>query len=359
MAGQAVRLLQDRLIGLLALLLALAPLLRGAAPVATAAGGVTLTFDPPVLTLARGQVQTVKLRLSASEPVSGIEVHLDFDPAYLQVVNADGHPVSRLGQSEESSFPFVLVNRVDNTAGQIDYAAGRLERRGITGDFILAEFRLLALKETEGTPATVRLADGARTSDPERVRVTLAAVGGRAIAVSLQPVAVRIEPAVVRGRVGLRSAAAGVPAAETTLTVEFSVPPVPPWSGPPPALRSTVTQRDGVFTAVAPGAGTYDIAVYSPTSLRSVRRGVVVGVDQPGSPPLCFGELAEGDASGDGQIGPADVAMVVGAFAAGAGTEAFNVQADFDRDGFVGVLDFSLLAFNYGLRGDQPATCGP
>ncbi len=358
MAGQAVRLRQYGFVGWLALLLALAPLLHGPVRGASAAESVTLTFDPPVLTLARGQVQPVKLRLSTTEPLSGIEVHLDFDPVYLRVVNADGHPVSRLGQSEESPFPFVLANRVDNTAGQIDYASGRLERRGITGEFILAELRLLALKETEGTPATLGLADGS-VSDQERVRTTLAAASGRPIAASLQPLAVRIEPAVVRGRVGTRSAAASVPAAGTTLTVEFSVPPVPPWSGPPPDLRNTVMQRDGVFTVVAPGAGTYDIAVRSPTSLHSVRRGVVVGVDQPGSPPLCFGELAEGDANRDGQIGPADVAIVVGAFAAGAGTEAFNAQADFDHDGFVGVLDFSLLAFNYGLKGDQSATCGP
>ncbi|MER3404697.1 MAG: hypothetical protein C4289_05625, partial [Chloroflexota bacterium] len=109
---------------LAALLVVLVPLLPGLAPVAAA--GVLLTFDPPVLTLARGQVQAVTLRLNATEPVSGIEIHLDFDPAYLRVVNADGHAVSRLGQIEQSPFPFLLANRVDNTTGQIDYAAGRL-----------------------------------------------------------------------------------------------------------------------------------------------------------------------------------------------------------------------------------------
>jgi hypothetical protein len=343
---------------LAALLVVLVPFLHGPAPVASAAG-VLLTFDPPVLTLARGQAQAVTLRLNATEPVSGIEIHLDFDPGYLRVVNADGHAVSHLGQIEQSPFPFVLANRVDNTTGQIDYAAGRLERRGLTGDVVLVEFRLLALRETEGAPAALRLADGSPASDPERVRATLAAAGGRSIAVSVQPLLVRIDAAVVRGRVGVRGAATGVPAAGTALTVEFSVPSVPPWSGLPPERRNTATQGDGGFTAIAPGAGNYDIAVYSPTSLRSVRRGVMVGVDQPGSPPLCFGELAEGDANRDGQIGPADVAIVVGAFAASAGTEAFTAQADFDRDGFVGVLDFSLLAFNYGLSGDQLAACGP
>jgi hypothetical protein len=343
---------------LLMLLSTLAPLLHDPVPVTSAAEGVILTFDPPALTLARGESQIVRLRLRTEEPISGIEVHLDFDATRLRVVNGDGHPLLSLELLNESPLPFILANRVDNTAGQIDYAAGRLERRGITGDFVLAELRLLAVKETEGTPATLRLAAIAEADSQEPVRTTLAATSGRSIPVTLQPLSVRIEPAVVRGRVGVR-AAGSLPMRSSALSVQFSAPPVSSWPSPPPETRDATAQGDGTFTVIAPGAGTYDIAVRSPTSLRNVRRGVQVGIDRPGDAPLCFGDLAEGDANGDGQIGPADVAVVAGAFATSVGSAAFDARADFDRDRFVSVLDFSLLAFNYGLKGDQPATCAP
>jgi hypothetical protein len=98
-------------------------------------GGVVLpstlavTFVPPgTLTVVAGNAFAVGVWLSnpTSQALDAVEVHLDFDPAKLELLQ---QPPSELSKetlpAAPSIFPLVLQQRTDPAAGQIDLAFGR------------------------------------------------------------------------------------------------------------------------------------------------------------------------------------------------------------------------------------------
>ncbi|MBM4432036.1 MAG: hypothetical protein FJ026_17060, partial [Chloroflexi bacterium] len=106
---------------------------------------------PATLTVVEGDTFAVTIRLAASsQPVDGAEAHLDFDPAYLRVVDAQGDPASDIENS--GVLDLVIHNKVDNVVGQINFAAGTLGAAP-SGDLALAtvHFRALASTGAAGT----------------------------------------------------------------------------------------------------------------------------------------------------------------------------------------------------------------
>ncbi|MBC7224349.1 MAG: hypothetical protein H5T59_08785 [Anaerolineae bacterium] len=113
---------------------------------------VDLGIWPPVYIAEVGEVFALLVQAYAGEqPVDGVSLYLDFDPALLQVVDAAGNPVDQI--EAQPLLPNVLYNQADNALGQIEFHAGReLGGTPPTGTFPVALIRFKALAPTGGTP---------------------------------------------------------------------------------------------------------------------------------------------------------------------------------------------------------------
>ena len=103
-------------------LLALALLVWGA-PAAAQTGAAVLRVEPESLSLAAGQMQTVAIVIQDAAEVYGIDVRAGFDPALVEIVDAD--PARDGVQMTPGAFPqpdFVALNAADNAAGALRYA---------------------------------------------------------------------------------------------------------------------------------------------------------------------------------------------------------------------------------------------
>jgi hypothetical protein len=90
----------------------------------------TLQLAPQTVQLGVGRTETIDLALAGVSGLYGVEVHLRFDPAVLEILDSD---LNRDGvQIESGTFPvpdFVALNQVDNVAGTVDYAVTQLSPR--------------------------------------------------------------------------------------------------------------------------------------------------------------------------------------------------------------------------------------
>jgi hypothetical protein len=113
---------------------------------AAAAGTVLVRVEPASVSIGRGDVFTVGLQIVAgSQPVDGAEVHLDFDPRYLQVVDGDGQPAGTIEDSGMLENLLMNLVSVAQGVGHIDFAAGTLEGTPPSGTFTVATVRFKAL----------------------------------------------------------------------------------------------------------------------------------------------------------------------------------------------------------------------
>jgi hypothetical protein len=129
----------SRLLILLVLLIAIFTLAAHAG--AQTVGGFTATL--PSAPLAPGATGTIVIQVqTGGQPVNGAEIHLDFDPAVIQVTGMTAH----------NTLPLPLVAPVvNNTLGQIDYAAGTVS------NFPTANFDLLTIQFSAVAPGSTTL----------------------------------------------------------------------------------------------------------------------------------------------------------------------------------------------------------
>jgi len=120
---------------------------------ALAAGTVVVNLNPSASNVAKDQIFTVDIQVVAgNQPVDGVEIHLYFDPTYLQVVDASGNPTDRIVNNDRLSQ--VIRNKVytDTVPSRIYFAAGVLDpdEPRPSGTFALATIRFKALWGTGG-----------------------------------------------------------------------------------------------------------------------------------------------------------------------------------------------------------------
>jgi len=116
---------------------------------------VTVRFNPPLASVAINDVFAMDVEVVAgTQQVDGAEIHVDFNPTYLQVVDAGGNPATEIEPG--AALDAALLNSANNAQGQIDYAAGKLTGTPPSGTFVLATIRFRALAGTGGgsTPLT-------------------------------------------------------------------------------------------------------------------------------------------------------------------------------------------------------------
>jgi hypothetical protein len=134
-------------------------------------------LDPAALGLRPGDQGAVTVRVDNVQGLYGAEVHLAFDPAMLEVVDAD--PAAAGLQVKPGDWlkdGFVAVNKADNAAGAVDFAVTLLNPApAITGSGALFSVTLRAkangnsalrvasalLASKEGTKISATLQDGA------------------------------------------------------------------------------------------------------------------------------------------------------------------------------------------------------
>jgi hypothetical protein len=95
-------------------------------------------------------------------------------------------------------------------------------------------------------------------------------------------------------------------------------------------------------TGITPG--TYDITVFSETTLMNVKRGVVISATNTS---VDLGVLLEGDANQDSTINLSDYAILSMCWLASESQAEYDVRADLDRDGLVNTTDLLLLTANW------------
>ena len=158
-------------VGLVALVVGLALLVLAAqadslGPPIVSAETVTIAISPASGTVTVGEVFTLDIQIEASsQPVDTGAAFIDFDPAYLTVVDASGNPSDQIIPG--STLDTILQNSVDNTMGQIDYVAGVLVGTPPSGTFTLATIRFKAEAQTAGSgiPINFVFSPPARNTD--------------------------------------------------------------------------------------------------------------------------------------------------------------------------------------------------
>ncbi|MBL8134028.1 MAG: hypothetical protein JNL42_19355 [Anaerolineae bacterium] len=118
--------------------------------------------------------------------------------------------------------------------------------------------------------------------------------------------------------------------------------------------HSPTTDVNGYFTLQDLPQGTYGVWLKHAQSLAVMPS---VTLDAP-SVSLDFGTLAMGDADDSNQINMVDFSILGAAFGTSDGQPGYNADADFTGDSSVGISDFSLLAYSFGLVGVPPPAGG-
>ena len=128
-----------------------------------AAPGARMWLDPPTLDLAPGDVATLDLRVESTSQLAGAEVHVTFDPALLEVIDADSATEgTQIAHGDFLSPDFVVQNSANPGDGTVDYAIASMELdQSASGSGVLARitFRALAEGETLVTISGALLAD--------------------------------------------------------------------------------------------------------------------------------------------------------------------------------------------------------
>jgi LysM repeat protein len=162
-----------------------------------APSGITVVgVDPAWQRIGPEGTTEVAIRIENVPRLYGAEVHLTFDPNYLEIQDAD--PEKPGVQLQTGSFPapdFVVQNQADNFQGTIDYAVSQLApREPVDGGGVLATITV----KTKGE-GTSRLAfTGAKLANPDGQQIPAEILDGEVVvavgAVSVQPTATAAGP---------------------------------------------------------------------------------------------------------------------------------------------------------------------
>lgn len=119
------------------------------------ATGVSVVLSPPLWVGNEGDIFTYDLMVEAgSQPLSNVELHLEFDPHVLRVVEASGDPAPVVAP-DTGTMANVLKNAVDNVSGHIRYDAG--QQLGVpapSGTFRVATLRFMVVGAGQGSPVS-------------------------------------------------------------------------------------------------------------------------------------------------------------------------------------------------------------
>jgi len=279
-------------------------------PMEVSAGVTVIGIDPAWQRIGPEGTTEVAIRIENVTRLYGVEVHLTFDPNYLEIQDAD--PDKSGVQLQTGSFPapdFVVQNQADNVQGTIDYAVSQLApREPVDGGGVLATITV----KTKGE-GTSRLAfTGAKLASPDGQQIPAEALDGEVVvavgALSVQPTPTFEGPPAETPVVTATALPAQVPTAgpsptetPSAVAAELTVTPSPtpvrlePTATPPsPAVTggcSYVVRRGDTLFSIARRFGTTIGAIAqangisNPRYIRAGQRLMIPGVYPACAPP--------------------------------------------------------------------------
>ena len=313
----------------------------------TSAGTVTLSLAPASSTIPVGQVVNINLQVAAgSQSVDGVAAYLNFDPTVFQVVDSSGNPTTTI-DDPGTPLNVELLNNVDNTNGQIDYAVGTLGSSPPTGTFTVGTIHLKAIAPSSGSNLSFAF-------DAANNRITNVTLKGVSVLGNATGGNYAVVSTIINASVGLQrpNATPPDPSYAEPLTVNF----LAPGSTAVAFVATPTTDENAHFTISGVAPGTYDVEVKNSHTLGLMQPNVTIN---SGVNTLTLGTLLEGDANNDNQVNITDFSILAAAFQTSAGQSSYDPRADFDNSGQVNITDFSLLAGNFGKFGDQTDTSAP
>jgi hypothetical protein len=168
--------LYSRLVATLALLLVALLLSGPLTGTGSAQEGAVVRLEPLPGQEGAGAI-AVAIHIENATRLYGAEVHLAFDPARLEVQDAD--PDTEGVQIQAGDFPspdFVVQNQADNARGTIDYAATQLApREAVNGSGVLATVTVKG--KDKGTSLLTFV--GAKLADPDGHEIPSQTVDGQ------------------------------------------------------------------------------------------------------------------------------------------------------------------------------------
>lgn len=231
------------------------------APVAMAqTGAAVVRPDPASLTVVAGQIQTISVLVENAAEVYGIDIRASFDPALIEIVDADA---ARDGvQMTPGAFPqpdFVALNLADNAAGALRYAATQINPTPpASGSGVVFTFQVRG-RANGVSPLRIELVEMANRS-------------GELLSVTTQDATLTVtggSPAAATG-IALTPAPDNTPGDATTPTAPAPTP-APTISAAPPGTPVPGATASGATTpgATTPGA-TFPGATASPDAAAAV-----------------------------------------------------------------------------------------
>ncbi len=215
-------------------------LLVWGAPAAAQTSAAALRIDPPTLSLIAGQTQTIAIVIQDAAEVYGIDVRASFDPALVEVV--DANPARDGVQMTAGVFPqpdFVALNAADNAAGALRYVVTQVNpTQPATGGGVVFTFQVRG-RANGVSPLRVDLVEMANRSG-ELLPVTttdgtVTVTGGQP-----PPTGVALTVPAEGGQPAVTASAATVAPAPTVAPETPRPPPRPqPCQRPPPQRRPT------------------------------------------------------------------------------------------------------------------------
>jgi len=125
--------------------------------------GTLISLSPETLSLSPGDTGTLKIRVENIAQLAGAELHLTFNAALLEIVDADPEIEGvQIAHGDFLSPDFVVQNIADPAAGTIDYTITCMPLdKAASGSGVLARitFNTLAEGETEVKIRSTLLAD--------------------------------------------------------------------------------------------------------------------------------------------------------------------------------------------------------
>jgi outer membrane protein assembly factor BamB len=326
-----------------------------ATPTPTSTAGVNgtrLYLYPSATTRDVNELFTLELWANTGGVAADtVDAYLNFDPTYLEVVDAAGNPASAI-ELNTAVFSSATLNTVFNLAGQINFSASRYETPYLVGVFKAATIRFRPKAAVDSTSVAFVRA-GARWSDLLRAGESLhpaltggtVTIGGTGIALS--------------GRVALeRRGSAGDPRWITPLyriddgATTGGVTVYRAGTNSVLGSYATTTDANGRFSMTLTGlaAGIYDVRVKGANTLSNRRANVSL----PSATEINFGTLLVGDSTGNDAVNGADVSYMIPSFLLDATNPAFRPYADTNNDSVINGADVSALIPNFLRQGPIP-----
>ncbi|HEY0606256.1 MAG TPA: cohesin domain-containing protein, partial [Herpetosiphonaceae bacterium] len=312
-----------------------------------------LFLDPPTTTIGQGQLFQLNLQVDTAGRVADtVDAYLTFDPAVLEVVDADGNPATSIVPNP-AVVGSVTHNQVNPATGQIDFSASAYTSPYLTGQATIATIRLRAKATISSSPVQL-VRSGIRQSDLFRSGTPRQTTLGHATVQS-------VNGAVVCGQIAVEQRGpAGTPRWMTPLfrtnssLTSGGVTLYQPGTTNEVARLAATTDANGRFCAVALGVpvGVYDVQVKGANTLSNQRNGVNLA----STTTIDFGTLRVGDATGDDGVTGADVSYMIPSFFLGSGDAGFRPYADTNQDGEISGADVSALIPNFLTGGPHLVT---